>query len=120
MAEVTVYGITNCDQVKKAKTWLTTHEISYQLHDFHREGVCAELITSWLKHIDLPQLLNKKSTTWRGLSEQEKLLSESADLIALMIKYPTLIKRPVLCIKDTILVGYQPDRYGEIMDTQTT
>ena len=74
MATVTLYGIKNCDTIKKARKWLDDHSVSYDFHDFRKDGINKTLINHFLKKVDLETLLNKRGTTWRKLSDQEKEL----------------------------------------------
>jgi len=116
---ITLYGIPNCDQVKKARTWLSEHHIDAHFHDFKKAGITAEIIQSWLKKVDRQILINRKGTTWRNLPQAEQnAVIDDQSAIACMIKYPSLIKRPVLVLhgKSTfdILVGFSDDSYQSI------
>lgn len=118
-----LYGIPNCDQVKKARTWLATHQIAVNFNDFKKMEVTPALINSWLKHIDWQHLLNRRGTTWRGLPESEQLAVIDADsAIRCMVKSPSVIKRPVLLIHTKeqveILVGFSEENYQRILLAQ--
>lgn len=94
---LTVYGIPNCDTVKKARTWLTAHGVAYQFHDFKKQGVPAELLRNWLTQLGEPVLLNRKGTTWRKLDDATRQGVVDADTAAtLMQSQPSVIKRPVV------------------------
>ena len=117
--DVTLYGIPNCDQVKKARNWLSEHDVTVHFHDFKKAGVTAELICTWLSRLDRNSLLNRKGTTWRKLPEQEQQqVIDDASAIECMIKYPSLIKRPVLVVqnggKTEILAGFSEENYQRI------
>lgn len=117
---LTLYGIPNCDTVKKARTWLTDHQLPYEFHDFKKMGVAEDLLQGWLQHLPLEQLLNRKSTTWRKLSAEEQaraLLPH--DAMALMQAQPSLIKRPILAIpnKAALLVGFDSEQYRHLLVT---
>jgi arsenate reductase len=117
-----LYGISNCDQVKKARNWLVEHKIETHFHDFKKVGVTAELIQSWLKQCDWPTLINRKGATWRKLSEQEQAsVQDSQSAIQCMMQYPSVIKRPVLVLQhqqhSEILVGFSEPTYQQLFRT---
>jgi len=113
---ITLYGIPNCQTVKKARNWLDEHGIHYQFHDFKKTGVTQELIRSWLKHHDLTQLINRSGMTFRNLSEADKKKSLMTDeAIQLMIANPSMIKRPVLDDSKKIYLGFKEDTYQTIL-----
>ncbi|QEY26326.1 arsenate reductase [Neisseria zalophi] len=110
----TLYGITNCDAVKKARTWLSENHIDYEFVDFKKSPPDEALIKSWLKDIDLAVLLNKRGTTWRKLSsEQQASAATQEGAIKLMVENPSLIKRPVLNHSGHNQVGFQAASYQE-------
>ncbi len=120
MTHITVFGIPNCDTVKKARTWLADQQISFDFHDFKKQGLTAAQIALWLEHTDLATLINRKGTTWRALSDAQKQSAENvSEAIALMVQNPSLIKRPVLQIQQNnhitrLQTGFQPDLYAGI------
>lgn len=102
-----LYGIPNCDVVKKARLWLKTQGIVYQFYDFKKQGVPVELLTQWALKLGWETLLNRKGTTWRGLSEMDRASIVNADVaIRLMTEYPSAIKRPVLCEANVVHIGF--------------
>jgi len=107
---IDLYGIKNCDSVKKARKWLDTHHISYQFHDLKTE-LNPELLDHWLTLTDSSQLLNKRSTTWRQLPDsiKNKLNPELAR--ETLLAHPTLIKRPVLRHQQQIHIGFKAEHY---------
>ncbi|AZG14299.1 MULTISPECIES: arsenate reductase [Cupriavidus] len=112
---VLLYGIPNCDTVKKARTWLDTNGVAYTFHDFKKQGVDAAMLNAWLKHVPLAVLLNKKGTTYRALSDADKARAESeAGAVALMQASPSLIKRPVLDRDGQVSVGFSADTYASL------
>ena len=111
-----IYGISNCDRVKKAKTWLAEAEVPFEFVDFRKDGLSSEQIQTWAQTVGMDRLLNRRSTTWRKLNENQKSLTEEDDLVALMTEFPALIKRPVLESKDKIEVGFKPDLYQSIFE----
>lgn len=102
----TLYGIKNCDTVKKARNWLDQNGIAYRFHDFRTDGLTPELLEHFAYHLDWNKLLNRSSTSWRQLSveQQSDLTSEKAML--LMLTTPTLIKRPILDAGDQLILGF--------------
>ncbi len=110
---VLLYGIPNCDTVKKARTWLDANGVAYTFHDFKKQGVDEAMLRGWLKHVPLSTLLNRKGTTWRALSEADKIRAEEeTGAIALMQQSPSLIKRPVLAHNGKVSVGFSADQYA--------
>ncbi len=107
----TLYGIKNCDTVKKARSWLDQNGIAYRFHDFRTDGLTPELLQHFADHLDWTKLLNRSSTSWRQLSaeQQSDLTREKA--IQLMLTTPTLIKRPVLDTGDRLIIGYKTENY---------
>lgn len=108
-----LYGIPNCDTVKKARTWLDEHGVAYDFHDFKKAGVNDALLGTWLAQVPLTTLLNRKGTTWRKLtSEQQAAAGDESVARTLMIANPSLIKRPVLMADGKVSVGFTPDSYA--------
>ena len=96
---ITVFGIPNCDTVKKARVWLQEQNVEFIFHDFKRNGLNQSTVESWLCHVELDLLLNRKGTTWRALTDEQKASCADLDAaIAQMLASPSLIKRPVLHI----------------------
>ncbi|CAN5298122.1 ArsC family reductase [soil metagenome] len=113
--EAVLYGIPNCDTVKKARSWLDAHKVAYQFHDFKKSAISAELIQFWLNDIEWEVLLNRKGTTWRALPEERKSGITSVEAaIALMREQPSVIKRPVLCTGGKCYVGFSDQLYKPI------
>ena len=119
---ITLYGISNCDSVKKAKKWLGDNEIVYAFHDFRVEGLSAKQIKAWLTQVPSEKLLNKRSTTWKQLPDtlKKQLAADNAPvslLVETMVEYPTLVKRPVLAIaNNNILVGFSDSDYQQLIN----
>jgi Spx/MgsR family transcriptional regulator len=111
-----LYGISSCDTVKKAKNWLDTHNIDYSFHDFRKDGLDAKIIDQWLKTTAWDKILNKRSTSWRNLEPEAQQSVNSENIVALLVKNPTLIKRPVLVVNDTITIGFNSDTYQGIFN----
>ena len=111
-----LYGISNCDTVKKAKNWLELNNIDYKFHDFRKQGLEPEIIQSWLTQIAWDKLLNKRSTTWRNLELEVQQSVNAENIIQLLVENPTLIKRPVLNVNGIINVGFNADTYQGIFN----
>jgi arsenate reductase len=111
---IALYGIRNCDTMKKARLWLDSHGVAYVFHDYKAEGIDAQRLGAWLKQAGWETLLNRAGTTFRKLpdSERENLTEKKA--IALMLAQPAMIKRPVLAIDDAITVGFKPETYERV------
>ncbi len=105
--KATVYGIPNCDTIKKTTEWFKQNKIDISFHDYKKEGISKEKLTTWSKKVGWELLLNKKSTTWRALSpkEQSKITTQ-ATAIELMSKQNSIIKRPVIEAGEKLLVGF--------------
>ena len=113
-----VYGIPNCDQIKKTQKWLNDHKIKFELHDYKKSGITKKQLTNWCKLIDWETLLNKRSRTWKELcknelGEKEKSNLTQAKAITLMQQHPTLIKRPVIQKEKIILVGFDSKAFTQ-------
>ena len=108
-----LYGIPNCDTVKKARAWLTEHSAAYQFHDFKKLGVPEADIDTWLQAVGWETLINRKGTAWRGLDESAKaLVVDAASARAVAMANPSVIKRPVLLWPNgDITVGFAPERF---------
>ncbi len=108
MKTITLYGIPNCDSVKKARAWLTEHGVNYQFHDFKKQGVPIDLLPRWLDSAGWQTLVNRKGTTWRKLDEATRWgIVDDASATALMLANPSVIKRPVVVWADQrITVGF--------------
>lgn len=118
---ITLYGIPNCDTVKKARVWLAEQNIDFVFHDFKKNGLDRPTVETWMQHLSLDVLINRKGTTWRALSDLQK--ASAADpqaALALMLAAPSLIKRPVLQIEtggaSKICVGFSAQQYQPIFN----
>lgn len=111
---VKVYGIPNCDTVKKALNWMDANSISYEFHNYKKEGITATKLKEWSKEVGWQMLLNKKSSTWRKLTaEGQPEITSQAAAISLLQENTSLIKRPVITIDGAILVGFNEEQYKE-------
>ena len=110
----TLYGISNCDTVRKARIWLSSHDVDYQFHDFRQDGLSLKQLKTWAHAVGWETLLNRRSQTWRKLTDQDKTNLTEASALKLMLAEPTLIKRPVLEVKKRVHVGFTPADYQQL------
>ncbi|WP_425104483.1 ArsC family reductase [Ancylobacter sp.] len=108
---VTIYGIKNCDTMKKARAWLDGRGVAYAFHDYKAAGIDAARLENWAGKVGWEVLLNRAGTTFRNLPDAEKAGIDEAKAVALMQAQPSLIKRPVLEAEGTLLVGFKPEIY---------
>ena len=111
---VTLYGIKNCDTVKKARKWLDANSVPYTFHDFRVDGINKTLVNNFLKQIEKEILINKRGTTWRKLSDEEKEIKTKTQAVELMVENPTIIKRPVLDVNKKIILGFSEEIYKSL------
>jgi Spx/MgsR family transcriptional regulator len=110
---ITIYGIKACDTMKKARAWLDGRGLAYDFHDYKTAGIDAATLKRWAGEVGWETLLNRAGTTFRGLPETDKQGIDEAKAIALMVRQPSMIKRPVLETQKGLLVGFRPERYAE-------
>ena len=111
----TLYGIRNCDTVRKARKWLEAHDLPFAFHDFHTDGLDEAALRDWVKAVGWETLLNRRGATWRKLPEDRREGIDEERAIRLMLDNPTLIKRPVLVTDDgQFHVGFTSDTYETI------
>jgi arsenate reductase len=115
----TLYGIPNCDQVRKARAWLAGHQVPHVFHDFRKNGIDRAMIATWLVHQPWEVLLNRRGTTWRGLDEARKATVVDGDsAAALMLENAAVIKRPVLVHDNAVHVGFSENLYQKLFADQ--
>jgi Spx/MgsR family transcriptional regulator len=108
---ITLFGIPNCDTVKKARAWLDQRRVAYRFHDYKKEGADEKLLRGWSARVGWEALLNRAGTTFRKLDDAAKADLDEARAIALMVAQPSMIKRPVLEGNGRLLVGFKPEAY---------
>jgi arsenate reductase len=114
---VKLYGIRNCDKVKRARSWLDAHGHAIPFHDFKKDGIDRDLLAGWLRQTDWQALLNRQGTTWKKLSIDEKnAVTDESAAILLMLEKPSVIKRPVLESDDRLVLGFDEKTYLECFD----
>ncbi|MCG6886218.1 MAG: ArsC family reductase [Proteobacteria bacterium] len=111
-----LYGIPNCDTVRKARKWLVAHNIDYRFHDFRKEGLPANRLRKWVAAVGWEALLNRRGLGWRKLPETEKAGINQGAAIKLMLADPTLIKRPVLEHASQFQVGFSEAAYQQLFN----
>ena len=115
----TLYGIKQCDTVKKACTWLKDHDIDFRFHDFRTDGLTEQQLRNWVQELGWQTLLNKRSTTWKQLTDETRDAMDESTAIATMLAHPTLIKRPLLDTGNERLVGFTPTSYEQLFIRHT-
>jgi Spx/MgsR family transcriptional regulator len=114
---ITLYGIANCDTVKKSRAWFDDHSMGYQFHDFKKQGVPADAVDAWIAALGWEPLVNKKGTTWRKLdAATQAAVVDAASAKALMLAQPSVIKRPVVVAQASgrgmqVNVGFSPEQW---------
>lgn len=111
---MTLYGISNCDTVRKARRWLEGHGIDYRFHDFRKDGLTREQILQWLEQLDWKALINTRGRTWRQLSGDGKAALHETAAIDLMLEHPAIIKRPLLDYNGQYHLGFSDAGYRRI------
>ncbi|MCC5812391.1 MAG: Spx/MgsR family RNA polymerase-binding regulatory protein [Ectothiorhodospiraceae bacterium] len=111
----TLYGISNCDTCRKARAYLDSLDVEYRFHDLRKDGLERDLLERWLEKLGPDTLVNRRSTTWRGLGEDEKRRADGTGLPDLLLAHPTLVKRPILDTGDTCLAGFREETYRQAL-----
>jgi len=111
---IDMYGIANCDTLKKARRWLKERNITYTFHDYKKEGIELSTLATWSEQVTWETLLNKRGTTWRKLSEPEKEGLNQSKALDLLAQHTSMIKRPILVVDDKIWVGFSEEVYAGI------
>ncbi|MBF0863496.1 MAG: ArsC family reductase [Gluconobacter potus] len=111
-ASVTIYGISNCDTMRKARIWLGEHKVAFTFHDYRRDGVDRSRLEGWVARLGWEKLLNRSGTTFRKLVPELREGLDAERAIALMLEHPAMIRRPVLEGPGLLLVGFRPEDYA--------
>jgi Spx/MgsR family transcriptional regulator len=112
---ITIYGIKNCDTMKKARAWLDKHKIAYEFHDYKTSGIDRKRLEAWSKEVGWETLLNRAGTTFRKLPDSERENITARKAIALMLEQPSMIKRPVLDRDGRLIIGFKPEIYAGVI-----
>lgn len=115
---VTIYGIKNCDTMKKARAWLDARGIAYTFHDYKTAGLERSTLDGWVRELGWEMLLNRAGTTFRKLPENDRAGLTQQRAVVLMLQQPSMIKRPVLQARGRLLVGFKPDAYENAMGAE--
>ncbi len=113
----TMFGIPNCDTIKKAKKWLEAEGIAYEFHDYRKQGVDAALVTEFCDALSWEVVLNKRGTTFRQLTQEQKDSLNQENAIKLLVENPAMIKRPILKVNDQLHIGFKADQYTTIFNS---
>jgi len=113
---ITLYGIKNCDTIKKARNWLSDNGIDYRFHDVRADGIDAATIEQWIAQAGWETVLNRRGTTWRKLDPSIQEATTSDNVAALLVEHPAMIKRPVLDVAGVINIGFKAEQYQTIFN----
>jgi arsenate reductase (glutaredoxin) len=116
---ITLYGIRNCDTMKKARAWLESHAIAYEFHDYKVGGIDRARLARWCDEVGWETLLNRSGTTFRKLGDDERAGLDERKAVSLMLAQPAMIKRPVMDVGRQIVVGFRPELYASILTNGT-
>ena len=116
---ITLYGIKNCDTVKKARRWMEQHAIDYDFHDFREDGLQPEQVQAWLDELGWETLVNRRSTTWKQLDPAVRDSLDASSVLPLILEQPTLVKRPLLDTGAQRHVGFNATEYQGIFKLHT-
>ncbi|WIY68423.1 arsenate reductase [Aquidulcibacter paucihalophilus] len=111
----TLYGIPNCDTVKKARVWLEQHGVPFAFHDYKKVGIDRPRLEAWVSEHGWETVLNRAGTTFRALPDADKADLDAGKAVDLMLAQPSMIKRPVLDLGGRTLVGFKPERYAAVL-----
>ncbi|MCW8346170.1 ArsC family reductase [Vibrio sp. ZSDZ65] len=112
----TMFGIPNCDTIKKAKKWLEASHIEYQFHDYRKQGITPELVEGFCEQLGWEIVLNKRGTTYRQLSAEQKEQLNADNVVALLVENPAMIKRPILKVDGQYHIGFKAEQYQQIFN----
>jgi Spx/MgsR family transcriptional regulator len=112
---IKMYGIPNCDTIKKARKWLEANDLDYEFHDYKKQGVPEKNLKKWVKQAGWETLLNRRGTTWRKLPEDVRENIDEASAIEVMMDNPSAIKRPVLEKDNILLIGFNQEEYDKLL-----
>lgn len=112
---ITIYGIKNCDTMKRARAWLDARKIAYEFHDYKTAGIARPMLEAWAKEVGWETLLNRAGTTFRKLPDAKKRDLDAKKAISLMLDAPSTIKRPVLDLGGKLAVGFKPEIYEKLV-----
>ena len=112
----TLFGIRNCDTVRRARAWLASHSVDYRFHDFRLDGLDRQTLSRWVDTVGYEALVNRRGTGWRKLPQAAREILTEHTAMALMLDNPTLIRRPVLESDTRLIIGFQESEYANLID----
>ena len=111
-----LYGINNCDTIKKTKKWLKEHDITFDFHDYRKNGIDSSLVKMLMDQLGWENIINKRGLTYRQLSAEQKDNLTETSSIAILVEYPAMIKRPILKKDGQLFIGFNQDEYSELFN----
>lgn len=118
MTDLTLYGIASCDACRKARRWLENQNIGFNYHDLRVDGLSDSRLSKWVKRAGWERILNRRSVTWRQLPDVDREIKDDDDAKRLMLANPTLVKRPVLESKTTLMIGFEEKEYARVLGSR--
>jgi len=112
---ITIFGIASCDSCRKARKWLDSEGLSYRYHDLRLDGVPEQALLAWVRRAGWEAMLNRRSATWRRIPDVDRDIQDDAQAVALMLEYPTVIKRPIVCAGRELLIGFNEEAYQDAL-----
>ncbi|MBC8212015.1 MAG: ArsC family reductase [Gammaproteobacteria bacterium] len=112
-AGLMMYGIRNCDTIKKARAWLDQHAIHYQFHDYKKHGIDHDQLQRWVSELGWEQLINKRGTSWRKLDQQQQSVMDDSLAVKVMMQNPSIIRRPLLVVGEQKILGFNEKTYAQ-------
>jgi Spx/MgsR family transcriptional regulator len=116
---ITLYGIKNCDTVRKARNWLDQHSIEYSFHDLREDGIEPATVRAWLAELGWETVVNRRSTSWKALDPARRERMDADDALAAILESPTLVKRPLLDTGHELHAGFSPAAYQSLFNRHT-
>lgn len=110
----TMFGIPNCDTIKKAKKWLEANELDYQFHNYRKDGISEDMVRQFCEQLGWEQVVNKRGTTYRQLTQEQKDSLNQETAIALLVEHSAMIKRPILDVDGTLHIGFKAEQYQQV------
>ena len=114
---ITMFGIPNCDTIKKAKKWLQAEGIDFEFHDYRKQGIDEALVTEFCRQLGWESVVNKRGTTYRQLPAEQKETLNETTAIPLLVAQPAMIKRPILQVNDTLHIGFNAEKYATLFQS---
>ncbi len=111
---IKMYGIANCDTIKKAKKWLEAESIAFEFHDYRKQGIDSEMVSTFCQALGWQNVLNKRGTTYRQLSQEQQDNLNEQSALELLLEQPAMIKRPILLVNSQYHIGFKADQYAAI------